>query len=184
LGADIIQSSLSYKYFDAGQGDYGPNDIDGNTPIITRAADKAASKGMLVINGAGNDGTLTAPLSPHVGAPCDGDSVLCVGSVTSTNQYSSFSSRGPTADNRIKPDVVARGSGTNLIMPNGMVGLTNGTSLSTPLITSLAACLLQANPTPATCSFTMPLNGAPINSPIRTTSLAGAYPMPVKQIRS
>lgn len=147
LGADIIQSSLSYKYFDPGQGDYGPGDIDGDTPIITRAADKAASKGILVVNGAGNDGTLTSPLSPHVGAPCDGDSVLCVGSVTFSNQYSNFSSRGPTADNRIKPDVVARGSGTALILPNGGVSATNGTSLSAPLISSLAACLLQANPT-------------------------------------
>lgn len=146
LGADIIQSSLSYKYFDAGQGDYNLAQMDGDTPIITRAADKAASKGILVVNGAGNDGALTAPLSPHMGAPCDGDSVLCVGSVTSTNQYSSFSSRGPTADNRIKPDVVARGTNTALIIPAGLVSSNNGTSLSAPLITSLAACLMQANP--------------------------------------
>lgn len=147
LGADIIQSSLSYRYFDTGQGDYTDADLDGNTAIITKAADKAAHKGILVVNSAGNNGTFTSPLSPKISPPSDADSVLCVGSVTSTNQYSNFSSRGPTADNRIKPDVVAMGSGANMITPGGMVGITNGTSLSTPLISSLAACLMQANPT-------------------------------------
>src|SRR5688572_28339361 len=145
LGADIIQSSLSYRYFDTGQGDYTDADLDGNTAIITKAADKAAQKGILVVNSAGNNGNLTFPLSPKIAPPADGDSVMCVGSVTNSNQYSSFSSIGPTADNRIKPDVVAQGSGTSIILPNGIVGATNGTSLSTPLISSLAACLMQAN---------------------------------------
>ena len=146
LGADIIQSSLSYKYFDTGQGDYADSDLDGDTPIITRAADKASQKGILVVNSAGNNGAFTPPLSPRIAPPCDGDSVLCVGSVTANNQYSSFSSIGPTADNRIKPDVVARGTNTSLVLPNGNVSSNIGTSLSTPLITSLAACIMQANP--------------------------------------
>ncbi|MFC5271109.1 S8 family peptidase [Adhaeribacter terreus] len=148
LGADIIQTSLGYKNFDPGQGDYSNAMIDGDTPIITNAADKAAQKGILVVIAAGNDGNFpaTGNLTSRVNPPCDGDSVLCVGSVTLQNQYSSFSSVGPTADNRIKPDVVAFGHGTAFINPANMVGYTTGTSLAAPLITSVAACLLQANP--------------------------------------
>ncbi|MBK0403196.1 S8 family peptidase [Adhaeribacter sp. BT258] len=148
LGVDIIQTSLGYKNFDPGQGDYTNAMIDGDTPIITKAADKAAQKGMLVIIAAGNDGNnpVTGTITSRVNPPCDGDSVLCVGSVTNQNQYSSFSSVGPTAKNRIKPDVVARGSATAFVNPADMVSYTNGTSLAAPLITALAACVMQANP--------------------------------------
>ena len=149
LGADIIQTSLGYKNFDPGQGDYTNAMIDGDTPIITKAADLAAQKGILVIIAAGNDGNFPASgaaITSRVNPPCDGDSVLCVGSVNNQNQYSSFSSIGPTAKNRIKPDVVARGSATAFVNPADMVGYTNGTSLAAPLITALAACVMQANP--------------------------------------
>ncbi|MDX5345905.1 MAG: S8 family serine peptidase, partial [Hymenobacteraceae bacterium] len=146
LGADIIQSSLSYRYFDAGQGDYTDADLDGNTAIITVAADKAASKGILVVNSAGNDGMFTFPLSPLISPPSDGDSVLTVGAVNGAGQYSPISSIGPTADGRVKPDVVARGANTPFITSGGSVGYTSGTSLSTPIVSGLAACLMQANP--------------------------------------
>ncbi|KAA9340241.1 S8 family peptidase [Adhaeribacter soli] len=146
LGADIIQSSLGYKFFDAGQGDYADTDLDGDTPIITRAADKAAQKGMLVVSSAGNEGASKPPRSNRINPPCDGDSVLCVGSVTSANQYSSFSSVGPTADNRIKPDVVARGTFTHHLSVAGGPAASDGTSVAAPLISSVAAALIQANP--------------------------------------
>jgi serine protease AprX len=148
LGADIIQSSLGYKYFDAGQGDYSNAMIDGDIPIVTRAADKAAKKGILVVIAAGNDGQFPAngAVTSRVNPPCDGDSVLCVGSVTTTNVRSNFSSIGPTADGRIKPEVMARGSATVHLSASGGLSSSNGTSLAAPLISSLAACLLQANP--------------------------------------
>ena len=146
LGADIIQSSLSYKTFDNGEGDYTDNLLDGKTAIITNAARMAAGKGILVVNSAGNDGNLPAPLSRRVAAPNDADSILSVGSVMSTGQYDPISSVGPTADGRIKPDVVAMGDNSSLLNNRGTVVQFGGTSFAAPLISGLAACLMQANP--------------------------------------
>ncbi len=142
LGVDIITSSLGYNKFDGGIGDYDFEDMDGNTTLVTRAADMAAAKGMLVVVSAGNEGS-----SPweRITAPADGDSVLAVGGVKSDEVVASFSSRGPTADGRIKPDVMAQGQGTAFISSAGPTG-GNGTSFSCPVISGLAACLWQSKP--------------------------------------
>ncbi len=140
LGAQIFTTSLGYFDFDEGEGDYTRDSLDGNTTIITRAADLAASRGILVVNSAGNNGF------NHLVAPADGDSVLAVGSVNECEEVSGFSSRGPTADGRIKPDLVAMGEGAYVLQPDGTVRQGNGTSFSCPLMTSLAACLLQRYP--------------------------------------
>lgn len=142
LGVDIISSSLGYNKFDGGQGDYAYSDMDGNTTLVTRAADKAAEKGLLVIVSAGNEGS--DPWK-HITAPADGDSVLAVGAVNALGLYASFSSQGPTADGRIKPDVMARGQATALLVPAGPT-FSNGTSYACPIVSGLAACLWQSQP--------------------------------------
>ncbi len=141
IGADIINSSLGYFNFDDTLNNLTYNDLDGNSTIITRAADIAASKGILVVNAAGNEGD--KPWH-YIIAPADGDSVLAVGSVDLNGIKTPGSSFGPTADLRIKPEVVAPGKASAVILPNGVVGFENGTSFAAPLISGSAACLWQA----------------------------------------
>ncbi len=143
LGADQIHSSLGYTTFDPGEGDFVYADLDGNTTIISRAADMAAARGILVVNSAGNEGG--GPWR-HISAPCDGDSVLCVGAVDITGSYAGFSGVGPSADGQIKPDVVAMGLNVAAVGNTGVVGNTSGTSFSAPIMSGFAACLRQAHP--------------------------------------
>ncbi|MCB0489997.1 MAG: S8 family peptidase [Cyclobacteriaceae bacterium] len=142
-GVDIINSSLGYNLFDDSSMDYTIDQLDGNTAVVSRAAAIAKSKGILVVESAGNDGGSSFKF---INPPADVEGVLAVGAVTSTGNLSSFSSIGPTADGRIKPDVVALGSGVSVIRANGTTGFSSGTSSSTPLITSLAAGLMQGYP--------------------------------------
>lgn len=142
-GVYIINSSLGYNTFDDPAMDYQTADLDGATAIITRAARKAIEKGMLVVCSAGNEGS---SLWKFVTPPADAVGVLAVGSVTSSGAQSTFSSIGPTIDGRIKPDVVALGSGTQVIRANGNVGSSSGTSVASPLVASLAAGIWQTYP--------------------------------------
>ncbi len=141
-GVDIISSSLGYNTFDNVSMNYTYNDLDGNTTLITQAADFAAATGMLVVNSAGNEGNSSWRF---VGAPADGDSVLAVGSVNFDGTYSSFSSKGNTFDGRIKPNISAMGSFVALGGPFGLSS-GSGTSYSTPIVTGLAAGFWQAYP--------------------------------------
>lgn len=143
VGADIINSSLGYTRYDDASMSYTYKQLDGNTALITRAADIAASKGMLVVNSAGNSG---ANSWKHIGVPADGDSVLSVGAVNDARVYAPFSSRGPTADGRIKPNVALMGQSVYVVNASGNVVPSNGTSFSSPLMAGLAACLWQAHP--------------------------------------
>jgi len=146
LGADIISSSLGYRDgFTNGEADYTWQDMDGNTTVITIGADIAASRGIIVITSAGNSGSI-APPENTLGAPADGDSVLAIGSVTFSGNRSNFSSVGPTADGRFKPDVMAMGSQTRCASATtpGYINL-NGTSLACPLAAGVAALILQSN---------------------------------------
>ena len=148
LGADIISSSLGYWEFDPGEPrQYTWQDMDGNTAVITIGADLAASRGILVVNAAGNEGFVPEPQN-SIGAPADGDSVLAVGAVTASGTLASFSSRGPTADGRIKPDVCAMGVSTVCASAFSQTGYAavNGTSLACPLVAGAAALILQAHP--------------------------------------
>jgi subtilisin family serine protease len=137
LGADIISSSLGYMDW------YDYDDLDGNTAAITIAADLAVSRGIAVFNSAGNERNGTFY---YINPPADGDSVIAVGAVTNMNVITSFSSAGPTRDGRIKPDLVALGSGVRVASFRGGFAFGSGTSYSAPLAASAAALLLEAHP--------------------------------------
>lgn len=144
IGVDIINSSLGYTTFDQGIGDYTFADLDGRTATTTKAAAWAARKGILVVISAGNEG---ANQWRHISTPADADSILAVGGVDELGNRVGFSSQGPTADGRIKPDVCAKAK--SVTMASSLGGLTsgNGTSFSAPLVAGLAACLWQNHPT-------------------------------------
>ncbi|MCC5945617.1 MAG: S8 family peptidase [Bernardetiaceae bacterium] len=143
LGVDIIHSSLGYYEFDKAQYNYTHDDLDGNTALVTRAANMAAARGMLVITSAGNTGT--RPWQ-KITFPADSDSVLTVGAVDINGRIAPFSAHGFFDDNRIKPDVVGIGLGTVLWNTNDEISTASGTSFSAPTVTGLAAGLWQANP--------------------------------------
>lgn len=141
LGADVINTSLGYTTFDNPLQNHNYSDMDGATTRVTRAAEIAAMKGMIVVVSAGNEGT--APWH-YISAPADAENILTVGAVNSSLVKAPFSSVGPTADNRIKPDVMAIGQGTFLQTTSNTFGSGNGTSFSAPVIAGLTACLWQA----------------------------------------
>ncbi len=143
LGCDVINSSLGYYEFDDASDNYTYNDLDGKTTIVTQAADWASKKGILVVNSAGNEGMSSWG---RIIAPCDGDSVLCVGGVSLNGNYVRFSSRGPSADGRVKPNVVGPAADVKGVTNSASVVGMNGTSFSSPIIAGLAACIWQAYP--------------------------------------
>ncbi|RMG68437.1 MAG: hypothetical protein D6715_02270 [Calditrichaeota bacterium] len=144
LGVDLVSTSLGYSQFDAGEGDYTYADMDGQTTIVTRAANFLADRGVLVVSAAGNEGNRPWHF---ITAPGDGRWVLTVGAVDTSNRVTPFSSRGPTADGRTKPDVVALGARVYAaVSRTGKYGLFQGTSLSTPITAGICALVLQQNP--------------------------------------
>ena len=144
-GVWIVSSSLGYRDFDNSSDSYSWQDFDGNTAISTKAADIAGGKGILVITSAGNSGNGS---NNTLGAPADGDLVLAVGATNSSGNRVSFSSVGPTADGRIKPDVMAQGSSVRVASPSNDAAYNsvNGTSFSCPITAGSAALLYEANP--------------------------------------
>lgn len=144
LGVDIITTSLGYFEFDNANYSHTYSDMNGSTNFISRGAEIAFSKGIIVVASAGNEGNTT---EPHIGAPGDAVSVITVGSVTASKIKSGFSSIGPSFDNRIKPDVMAQGTAAAVSDTNGTIGTANGTSFSCPIMAGMIACLWQAFPT-------------------------------------
>ncbi len=144
IGVDLINTSLGYYTFDNPAQDYTYADMNGNTTIISRAADMAASVGILPVASAGNEGASTWR---YITAPADGDSVLAVGALQPDSILAGFSSRGPSSDNQIKPNLVAQGAPAVVAFQNGFVGQAFGTSFSGPILCGLAAGFWQANPT-------------------------------------
>lgn len=142
-GADIISSSLGYYNFDDPALNYKYSDLDGNSAFVTIVADIAASKGILVVNSAGNERNKDWK---RIIFPSDGDSVLAIGAVDGNNLISAFSSAGPSADGRIKPDNVTMGVNVPVQSEVTSIGRSNGTSFSCPILSGMAACLMQAVP--------------------------------------
>lgn len=143
LGTDIITSSLGYSVFDNSQYDHTYAEMNGRSTLVSKAAAWAASKGIICTISAGNQGNDSWK---YITAPADADSILSVGAVDRTGLRASFSSIGPSADLRIKPDVAAMGLATITGLPSGGIGSLNGTSFSAPLLAGLAAGIIQANP--------------------------------------
>jgi len=142
-GADIISSSLGYFQFDDSALNYKFSDLDGNSAFVTRVADIAAAKGILVVNSAGNERNGSWK---YIIFPSDGDSVLSAGAVDGNTLIAGFSSAGPSADRRIKPDNAAMGVSVPVQVVENTTGRANGTSFSCPVLSGMAACLMQAVP--------------------------------------
>ncbi len=136
-GADIISSSLGYTHHR-----YFIEDMDG-TSLVAKAANMAFRKGILVVNAAGNEGS--SEDWKYIGTPADADSVLSIGGINPFSDYHiDFSSYGPTADGRMKPNVSAMGQ-TFVITSKG-ASTAYGTSFATPLVSGFCACVLQVHP--------------------------------------
>ncbi|HTE30753.1 MAG TPA: S8 family peptidase [Chryseolinea sp.] len=142
-GVDVINSSLGYFDFDDASMNYTHEDMDGKSTVISKAAQWLADRGVVVVCSAGNEGANAWQI---IAAPADARDVLAVASVNATGQRAGSSSKGPSADGRVKPDVAAMGVNTSVILPDGSPGNVSGTSLSSPLITSLAAGVWQRYP--------------------------------------
>ena len=145
LGVDVCTTSLGYITFDMGQWNHPFEHYDGTTAPMSIGAEIAASRGMVCMNAAGNEGGGTCTL----GIPADAEHILTVGAVDASGVRASFSSVGPTYDGRIKPDVMAMGEGTYVASGYGEwwpYYNGNGTSFATPVLAGAVACLRQANP--------------------------------------
>lgn len=138
LGADIINSSLGYTY-----NRYFPEEMDGNTSLVSRAAAIAFQKGILIVNAAGNSGE--DPSWKAMASPADAPSVVAVGALDYPSLLkASYSSKGPAADGRIKPDISALGN-VYVATVKGYIR-NEGTSFASPLVAGFAACVIQLHP--------------------------------------
>ena len=143
LGVDVISTSLGYITFDDPRWDHVYEDLDGETSVITIGSEIAASRGILSVVSAGNEGGSDFP---YISVPADGNNTLTVGAVGADGQRAYFSSVGPTYDGRTKPDVMAHGYGVTVATPGeGSYYDGSGTSYSCPVIAGMVACLWQAN---------------------------------------
>lgn len=163
-GVDVLSSSLGYTRFDDASTSYTYQNMDGKTALSTRAAQVATETGMVVVVAAGNEGN---DAWRYLSAPSDAASVLAIGAVNQTGQRAAFSSFGPSADGRVKPDLAARGQGTVVGSPGGQILMGNGTSFATPLVAGLAAGFWQAHPqlTAAQVTSALRQSGSQFSSP-------------------
>jgi len=143
VGADVINSSLGYYEFDDSSMNHTYADMNGHTTRVTKGANIAVSRGMLVFASAGNEG---ANHWKYIIAPSDGDSVICVGAVNKDSIPANFTSYGPASDGDIKPNATSLGWNTYLQRSNGLPGYSSGTSFSSPVLAGMGTCLWQSVP--------------------------------------
>ena len=142
LGVNVINTSLGYTTYDNANHSHTYEDMDGKTTFISRGAEIGASRGLLLINAAGNEGSKTWK---YIGAPADAASVITVGAVDYLGNIASFSSFGPSSDGRIKPEILGQGQNPALInyATGEIMTSSSGTSFSSPIMAGLIACLNQ-----------------------------------------
>ncbi len=143
VGADIITSSLGYFGYDNPNYSYLYDDMTGNKAFASKGANIAFAKGMVVVVSAGNSGGSS---DPYIGVPADATNVLTIGAVKSDRTKASFSSIGPSFDNRVKPDVMAQGQSSVVSNSSGSITTANGTSFSCPIMAGMIASFWQAIP--------------------------------------
>lgn len=137
LGADIVNASLGYN-------DFIPYERrDGHTEVASLAGNIAAAKGMAFVVSAGNSGHQT---ESHIGIPADAEYVFTVGAVAADSTAAYFTSIGPTADGRIKPDAASFGMNVELAQYDDRYTVGSGTSFASPILCGLMACVLQQHP--------------------------------------
>jgi len=143
MGVDLVTTSLGYYAFDDTTTSHKYEELDGKTAINSRSASLAASRGLLVLNSAGNEGDGSWK---KIGFPADAKDILAVGAVTEKKINTNFSSLGNTADGRIKPDVMAFGEFVPMVNDSGDLTYASGTSFSCPIMCGAVTCLWQAFP--------------------------------------
>jgi serine protease AprX len=143
LGVDVINTSLGYTTFNNPTYDHTYEDMDGQTTFISRGLNEAFSRGMICVNSAGNSGSSDWF---YISAPADALNAFSIGAVNATGVIAGFSSRGPSVDGRIKPDVCAQGVAAVVATLNGSIGTASGTSFSSPITAGMVASLWQALP--------------------------------------
>ncbi len=142
-GVDIINSSLGYYEFNDTSFNYSYSDMDGKTTVCVKGAETAFSKGILVVNSAGNEGQSSWK---YIISPSDGENILSVAAMSADSTRASFSSYGPSSDRRVKPDLTGLGVQTAGQGTNGNIVKLYGTSFSAPIISGFASCLWEAKP--------------------------------------
>ena len=143
LGVDVINTSLGYFAYDNPNYSYSYSDMNGIKSFAARGADIAFSKGMICVTSAGNSGNSS---DPHMATPADAITTLTVGAVDASENYVSFSSIGPSFDNRVKPDVCAKGYLASVSNATGNIVNANGTSFSSPILAGMVTTFWSAVP--------------------------------------
>jgi serine protease AprX len=143
LGVDVINSSLGYNKFDDAATNVKYRELDGHASLVSNTASMLADKGIILVNSAGNDGDNDWK---KITIPADADHILTVGALSASGVNASFSSVGPSADGRVKPEIMAMGNPAYVIKGNGLVSMGSGTSFASPLACGMVACLWQALP--------------------------------------
>ncbi|MDB2385371.1 S8 family serine peptidase [Polaribacter sp.] len=145
LGVDVINTSLGYAdFFDNSNHNHSYEDMDGKTTFISKGAAIGVTKGMILVTSIGNEGSSSYK---YMGAPADVDGVFSVGAVDASGNIASFSSFGPSIDQRIKPNVLAQGQSSSVInSSSGNPTTSNGTSFSSPIMAGAIACFWEAFP--------------------------------------
>lgn len=145
LGVDIINASLGYTTFSNPVYNRPYSMLDGRSTIGARGATIAAQKGMIICNSAGNSGD--EPWH-FLGVPADAPGVVAVGAIDAqTGEHAPFSSYGPSADGRIKPDLSA--PGMNVVTAGNLgyqLTVSAGTSIASPILAGSFAALWSAFP--------------------------------------
>jgi serine protease AprX len=174
VGCDVINTSLGYTTFIDPSFNHKYGEFTGDSIRISKTANLAVKKGIVVVCSAGNEG---ANSWRYISTPSEARDVLCISAVNNQREIWNKSSRGYGIYSSIpKPDVAAMGAGTSFISAYGDYSIGNGTSYSAPAITGMAACLLGAFPDSSATSIIQMIRKAGNFYPEHNDSLGYGIP--------